>query len=159
MTVELLLSFKLLVKHIMLQQIELIVLLLFSFKQVFVFFTHSHHPVIWIDNFIISRFVHILNFVRPCWMNRPPRNLLPLNRHLTHISDSCGQFSFFEGVDIDLDFFGVLVGTGVIDDLFVEAFFVFFEGVGVLTFKSHLHLFVCVGDKLSKLSNLLRICH
>lgn len=89
MTVELLLSYKLLVKHIMLQQIELIVLLLFSFKQVFVFFTHAHHPVIWIDNFIISRFMHILNFVRPCWMYWPPRNLLPLNRHLTHVSDPC----------------------------------------------------------------------
>jgi hypothetical protein len=103
--------------------------------------------------------MHILDFVRPRWMDRPPRDLLPLNRHLTHIPYPCRQFSFFKCIYIDLYFFSVLVGTRVIYNLLIQSFLVFLEGVGVLTFKSHLHLFVSVSDQLCQLSDLLRICH
>lgn len=159
MTVKLLLSDKLFVQHILLQKVELIVFLFFSFKQVFVFLTHVLNPVIRINNFIISWFVHILNFVWSWWMNRPPRDLLTLNRHLIHIPYPCGQFSFLECIYIDLYFFSELVGTCVIYNLLVKPLFILLECVSMLSFKSHLHLFVSIGDQLCKLLDIFGICH
>ncbi len=159
MTIKLLFSYQLFVKHVMLEQVELIVFFFLSFKEVSIFIAHCLYPMIRVKNFAICRFMHILNFMRPSWMYRPPRYLLPLNRHLTHVSYPCGQLSFLECIDIYLYLLSVLIASGVIYDLLVEPLLVLLESVGVLSFESHLHLLVRIGYQLRQLPDLFRISH
>ena len=157
--VKFLFSHQLLMQHVMLKEIELVVLFLLSFEHVPILFTHIYNPVIWIDYLVVSGLMHVLELVRPRRVYRPSRYLLALRSCLTHIPYSRWHLSFLERIVNDFDFFSVLISPRVINNLFVQPFLVLFKLVDMLAFESHLHFLVGVRYQLPQFFDLLGVCH
>ena len=88
----------------------------------------------------LVNFMHVGNFVRNFFMNRPRLDFFYFFIFYCSISDEASSFGLFKGVIKSILFSLVIVRSSVKHDFFIKLLFVYFQIIFMLSFELHLQL-------------------